>query len=209
MGEAKRRREHAAQMDQQVAGAADVFAGVSGALQRMAEAASANIGRDCLVHALLAAELLADAGIPATVVVGYAAWRVGEGDGDVLSHVPNPSIAAQPGAEAYHAWLEIGDWIFDPTTYQLDAKARALDALDNGQTQVDWAPPYLLVRKATVSSFEAVAQGGQGLYHYIANCAVRQRVMDAAVLDPDDLATARFLYRHPAVDVVGPNCGMG
>lgn len=205
MGDAKRKRAREALLDAKVEQSGAVFSAVASALRRLARAASANLGGDCFVHAALAAQLLADEGLHADVEVGFSAWRVGEGDTDVIAHLPTPGMVPQPGGAPVHAWLEIGNWLFDPTVYQLEAKARMLDALDGGRTNVTWRPDYLLARKSCISSYKAVAQGHAGLFFYESNDSARRAIGVVAPPDPEDLAAARVLYSNPHLEVFGPN----
>ena len=111
---------------------------ISSALRRLATAASGNLGSDCYIHAAIAQEILNRLGVSSKLVAGYAAWRVGNGDGDVILHAPMPNMPSQPGSVAYHMWLEVGKHLIDFTTYQLRHKAIQRDKLDGGTTTVTW-----------------------------------------------------------------------
>jgi len=134
MGEAKRRAE-ARKKQEEILQLVD-FPRLAEALRKLATAASGNLGADCYIHTAIAQAILLRLGVNAKVVVGYAAWRVGPGDADVILHAPVPGMVAQFGGLAYHAWLEIGYNIVDFTTYSLREKARQLDKLDGGHTAV-------------------------------------------------------------------------
>ena len=53
---------------------------VSSAIRRLATAASGNLGSDCYVHAVIAQSILARLNIKSSIVVGYSAFRIGDGD---------------------------------------------------------------------------------------------------------------------------------
>jgi len=204
MGEAKRRAQARKQLLALIEQAD--LSRISSALRRLASAASANFGSDCYIHSAIAQELLCRLGIEAILVAGYAAFRVGDGDPDVIVHAPLPGMPHQPGGAAYHAWLEVEDFILDFTTYQLRDKAAQLDALDGGTTTVIWCPDYLFAPKVSISTFQNVKMLHAGLYHY-------ERVPDlealfirsAPALDIDDIERAWLLYQNQELQVFGPN----
>lgn len=111
MGEANRRKAALIHMHKAVQN-------MGVAIRKLATAASAQFGGDCYLHAELGRALLADLGIEARRVVGYAAWRTGPGDSDVVAHVPHLQGFLPAGSQgfAYHAWLEVGDTIIDFTS---------------------------------------------------------------------------------------------
>lgn len=179
---------------------------LSSALRRLAVAASLNSGSDCYIHAAIAQAIFDRLGVNAKIVAGYAAFRIGEGDSDVILHAPTPGMPHQPGAVAYHAWLEAYGNIIDFTTYSLRTKAAMLDALDGGTTSVTWCPDYLFVPKASVSLMRDVIQLRAGLFHYLRVPALETKVVAAAhPLDPDDVETAWLLYQNQDIQVFGPN----
>ncbi len=185
---------------------ADAVAKVSAAISKLATANSSCFGADCYLHAALAVHLLQDLNVFSRIAVGAAAWRVGDGDGDVISHLPGTKSVVPQGkiGIAYHAWLAIGsDWILDLTTYQLPSKAKSLDEIDGGTTDVRWAPAHLLLHSSEVRPFKDVAQLHHGLAFY-------QEIKGADVfmaghfqLDPADLTCARMIMLNPTVNVVG------
>lgn len=182
------------------------------AVRKLFLAAGPSVGMDCYDHAVIGVELLRRLGIEARIAVGYAAWRVGEGDGDVVAHTPKgqvfpPQNGAGEGRHAvFHAWIEVAGRILDLTTYQLRRKAAELDALDGGQTQVDWAPDYLFLDKTEVQDYAAVAKLNAGLSYY-------ERVMDlervmmatAKPTDAEAVEMAMMVYQNPDAAVIGPN----
>ena len=183
----------------------DVLTRISSALRRLATAASGNFGSDCYVHAAIAQALLARLGVKSRLVCGFAAWRVGNGDSDVIMHAPMPNMPPQPNAVAYHVWLEVGGNILDFTTYQLRAKAAHLDALDGGNTNVTWKPDFLFVRKNSVSPIQRVIRLHAGLYSYTQKPEIEARIIAAASpLDADDVETAWLLYQNQELTVFGP-----
>lgn len=210
MGEARRKRAQAELLAEHRGQLNFVVGKVSHALRRLAEAASAHLGSDCYTHAELGRTLLADQGYVFETKVGFAAWRVGKGDGDVISHLPNtqsflPAEANGMGF-AYHAWLEDKDWLVDFTTYQLPRKAKALDAADGGHTTVDWAPVYLLLPRSHVQTLKKVSQAaGPGLAYYESEPGLAVRMAATYIADEADTATARLIFRNPDMVVLGPN----
>jgi hypothetical protein len=134
------------------------------------------------------------------------AWRIGNSDGDVIMHSPQPNMPPQPGGVAYHVWLEIGKHLLDFTTYQLRDKAAHMDELDGGTTTVLWCPDFLFVPKTSVSPLHSVIQLRAGLYHYVRVPVVEARIIATAPqFDEDDIDTAWLLYQNPALKVFGPN----
>ncbi|MBU9199831.1 hypothetical protein KTD31_00260 [Burkholderia multivorans] len=211
MGEAKRKREQAKQLEARKEALTAAAASVSHAIRRLAEAASAHIGSDCYLHAGLGRVLLADLGFEFQIRVGFAAWRLGPGDGDVISHTPHTQGYLPAGALgfAYHAWLTAGDWLLDFTTYQLARKAQALDAADGGHTTVEWCPDYLLTSTHSIRNYRQVAQASKsGVFYYEASAALAQRMAETSTLDADDIETARVIMRNPEMRVMGPNSGV-
>lgn len=170
MGEARTKRqlrEVELRIVKQIDSAVDL-ARVSSAIRKLAEAASSHVGADCYLHADLCRELLKQHGVESRLVIGFAAWRVGDGHGDVIVHAPLQGMAPQPEALPFHAWLEIGPaesahrLILDFSTYQLRRKAAELDALDGGDTNVNWCPDYLAALATDVSSLEDVTMKRRG-----------------------------------------------
>lgn len=183
------------------------FAAVASAIRRLALAASSHLGSDCYMLSVLARELLRIDGISAQLVVGYAGWRCGSGDSDVIMHCPVGSIPPQKGF-VYHVWLEIEiiNYIFDVTTFSLRQKARDLDLLDGGTTTVDWCPDYLFVPKSSVSALHDVIQKQQGMYFYERQQQVEQIIVASAPdLDPGDLDAAILVHQNQDTVVFGPN----
>lgn len=208
MGEARRKRALA----QQLAGQRDVLEAavqqVSHALRRLAEAASASLGADCYMHAEMGRVLLGDLGFHFETRVGYAAWRIGRADGDVVSHTRQAKSYLPAGANGfpYHAWLVAGDFLVDFTTYQLRRKARELDAADGGHTNVDWCPDYLLLTQSQVMAFRAAAVAPDaGAAHYEADPSLVPLLARDYALDAEDIAAARLIMRNPTMNVMGPN----
>jgi hypothetical protein len=100
MGESKRKQQRQTVLlpELQVA-----VGQVASAIRRLALAASGYLGSDCHLHAEMGRLLLADLGFNATLVSGYAAWRVGPGDGDVISHTLHTQGFLPPGAQGFEA----------------------------------------------------------------------------------------------------------
>lgn len=180
---------------------------VSAAIQKLATAASASIGGDCYLHAELGRVLLADLGIIGRVTFGFAAWRVGPGDGDVISHTSQEQAYCPPGVRGYpyHVWLTVDNFVLDFTTYQLPLKAKMLDELDHGATSVEWAPPYLLLSSKEVKTYRAVAQApNPGHAHYEERYGLRP-LLNPRPIEADDIAAARLILQNEQIVVVGPN----
>ncbi len=211
MGQAKLKRLKTQNRLDQVRPAAE-RAGV--AMRKLALAASTHNGSDCYVHAAIGRELLKDLGIQTEIVAGHAAWRLGSGDGDVMSHVDGVQGYLPEGAQgfAYHVWLETVEEggaspiLIDLTTYQLRLKAQQLDEADGGTTQVDWCPDLLVLRREDIRSYREVAQApGAGLSFYQSIPGMLERLAAAADLDAEDLAHARIIMANPDMTVIGPN----
>jgi len=181
---------------------------VSSAIRRyMSAAAGHQHGGDCDQHAEAGRALLRDFGIEALRVIGYAAWRIGPGGGDVLSHVPGTESYAPPGQKAsvYHVWLHCRGHIIDFTTYQMNLKAQQLDALAGGHTTVTWCPDFLLLPHVRAKSFKVVRQAGRpGVVYYEAHPEL-EPTHPPYVLDPEDLHRMRILLARPHMNVSGPN----
>lgn len=205
MGESSRRKREAAAARKALEEHAPR---ISEAIRKLARAASSHLGSDCYVHALLAQALFRDVGIETQVTVGFAAWRVGAGDSDVIAHTTQVKGYLPPGAQglAYHAWLECADHILDFTTYQLREKARQLDLADGGHTTVDWCPDYLLVARFDVRRYlEVAAAPNPGAVYYETRPELLARVAENFTLDPEDLRMARLILANPHLTVFGPN----
>jgi hypothetical protein len=208
MGEARRKRAQAQQMTGQRDAVEAAVKQVSHAIRRLAEAASASLGADCYMHAEMGRMLLGDLGFQFETRVGYAAWRIGSADGDVLGHTHKVKSYLPPGAKGfpYHAWLTAGDFLIDFTTYQLRRKAAELDAVDGGHTNVDWCPDYLLLTRAQVMAYRAVAVApAAGVAYYEADPTLAPLLARSYTLDADDIAHARLIMRNPDMQVLGPN----
>lgn len=205
MGDAKRK---AKQQETRRPALEAAAAAVGCALRKLARAASGSLGGDCYIHAHLGAVLLGDLGFSATPVVGYAAWRVGAGDGDVVSHTPYTQGYVPEGMKgfSYHAWLVCEGFVVDFTTYQLAQKAAELDAADGGHTQVDWFPDLLVLAPQEILPYRAVAQApGPGVCFYEAHPELLTTLQARFEPDPEDVEAARLLLRNPDVVVMGPN----
>ena len=180
---------------------------ISSALRRLATASSLNHGSDCYIHSALAQVMLAPLGIESKLVAGYAGWRLGNGDSDMVLHAPLANMIPQPGIP-YHVWLELDEHILDFTTYQLRSKAAQMDKLDGGKTNVVWCPDFLFATKKSISPLGRVIQKRAGLYYYAREAALEAKIISAASsLDEDDIAHVWLLYRNQEIQVFGP-CNM-
>lgn len=190
------------------------LADLATAMRKVATAASSNIGSDCYIHAAIVQAILADYDVESKLIVGYTAWRTGPGSQDVITHaaIQGADQYAAGGlvnsdkALAYHVWLEIGDNIFDVTTYQLRQKMQELNDADGGNGVVSWCPDYLYVEKEKISTLRDVIQKDTGMFYYQHIPAVEDLVLSKSnLLDEDDVEMVRMLFMHPEIDVIGPN----
>lgn len=183
MGQAKIRRDAAHKASQAVAAVnREHFAQ---AVRQIVGAISHVDGADCLTYALVGAGLLRELGVPARAVAGTAAWRVGPGDGDVVSHDPSADTAVVVGvgrAAMFHAWTEYdspqGPIVVDLTTRQLRDKAASLDEADGGHTQVDFCPDLIWQPAPAERSARWVAQQyDPGIFTYVRNPKIEEVVL--------------------------------
>lgn len=134
-------------------------------------------GSDCLLYAYIGAGALQTLGVDATVVAGSAAWRVGPGDPDTVSHaaeVEGQYYAAEGATRAalFHAWVEAPGLLVDFSTHTLRMKAQELDRMDGRNTQVDWAPDFLWLTPSTSQGRlprpqQVVQAPGPGVFSYV------------------------------------------
>jgi hypothetical protein len=200
MGEAKRRR----QQEQTGAGAARPQINqehVARTVRQIVGAVTSSPAADCVLYALVGAELLRNLGVEAQAVAGSAIWRVGPGDGDVINYAPEAggkvyAATTNPGAKAalFHSWIRLEPVgleparIVDLTTFQLAKKARELDAVDGGRTQVDFCPESLWVPESRHSGnpFDVAQSFDTGVFSYI-----RKPVVEAMVFHPELVHSAK------------------
>src|SRR5262249_16158937 len=93
------------------------IARVATALRQFLTACSPSMGADCYNYAAHGQHLLSRLGVPADIAVGYAAWRVGNADHEVVGHHPSMKLLTTTSggdAKLYHAWLTIAGRVFDP-----------------------------------------------------------------------------------------------
>ena len=187
MGEAKRRKAAAAAAPVKDGLPHAEATSIGMAIRQVIGATTSFHGADCVAYALVGAEVLRRMGFDAKAVAGSAAWRVGPGDGDVLSHaieLNHQSSGAfapnhQTKAGMFHAWIECGLEVVDFTTYSFADKARQLDAMDGNKTLVQWAPEFLWVGRKECSALKAVANGfAVGVFAYIRHPAVERVVLN-------------------------------
>ena len=157
-------------------------------------------GQDCYTRAVFAKLLLARLDVDAKLVVGFAAWRVGNGNGDVIGH--HPAILAHGDGCLFHTWLEIGKNILDFTTFQLRLKVAMMDAIDGYKTNVVWCPEYLYVPKTSASPFNFVRDKHAGLFHYRHDEQTEAMLRSAAKpVDPSDIEQLWQIYQNPDAQV--------
>ena len=164
-----------------------------------------------MLQATLAQRILQENGLNTKVVVGEAAWRVGPGDGDVVTHSPRIGgfSPADTKALAYHAWLEMGTTIIDFTTHTLRSKAEGLDAMDGGKTNVLWCPAYLVMQSDETMSLQAVAQApnhGVACYQQIPGLEEMMVAKGFSKdVDEEDVLLLKMIFDNPEMAVIGPN----
>ena len=146
MGDAKRKKAAAAGAAQSLGAINPAHA--AAAVRQVVQAITDFHGADCLLYASIGAHLLRSLGVEAQAVAGSAAWRIGPGDGDVISHAreiqgPRYGHADAVRAGMFHAWIAGPGLLADFTTFLLPLKATLLDEADGGTTAIDWAPEYL------------------------------------------------------------------
>lgn len=202
MGEARRRKLNPPRMPSE-----EEAGRIANAVRKIAEAASTGVGTDCMVHADMTRALLQHLGYEAELVAGEAAWRVGNGTGDVILHGTfGEDMHIPAGYFPYHAWVETGTRVLDCTTYQLVRKGEELDLLDGGTTCVAWHPDYLFVERNASSPMHDVQQLHAGLFHYRKDGVITTMMRPfLAPLDESHLAALIFTYENPHINVIGPN----
>mgnify|MGYP001354280115 CR=1 FL=1 len=202
MSESKRKRLEAARL---AATLKPAVSRIAAALRNYATAASNSLGSDCYVHAELGRVLLNDVGIETRLVAGFAAWRVGPGADDVLGHVPHLTAYAPtkcPGLP-YHTWLYCGAFLVDFTTYQLQQKARQLDAADGGRTTVTWCPPFLCALPQELRRYEELVHARTaGLAYYQARPELDGVLRPPSPVDPAHVSAVRLLLADPDMNVI-------
>lgn len=184
---------------------------VANGLKKLTTSTSSHIGTDCWEHATLAHKVLSEMGIETQIVAGAAAWRIGPGFSDVISHLLDGGLHEFKGmrALAYHAWLKYQDDVLDFSTHALALKAKQLDALDGGKTTVEWCPDYLQLPAAQVKTLQEVAESDSpGLAYYEEVPNLYTYLKDQGYvneMDTVDLAALRMLIANPDMKVFGPN----
>lgn len=183
------------------------FEQVASALRRLFQACGTKAGVDCLHHAALGQALLRSLGYESTVRIGFAAWRVGPGDGDVILHAPVTGMAPlAPHSVPFHAWIEFREVVFDPTAYQLPLKARMLDLIDGGTTDIAWAPEYLAISRDQVQTLHTVRQADTGMVYYDVVPSMETVIKSTmAPIDDEELELLTVIFRNPDTHVIGPN----
>ncbi|MDR9836835.1 MULTISPECIES: hypothetical protein [Herbaspirillum] len=186
---------------------------VASSIKKLFNAASQHTGRDCYTIADLGRKLLLREGIQsARLVVGFAGWRVGDGDADVISHIMMPGQRFQPASLPYHAWIEVDDnelpgkkVLIDFSTYSLPTKARMLDELDGGKTDVAWSPAFLVATEDQVSSYEETARLNAGKFFYVRIPQLEDFMKKDYTPCDADFAALQMIYANPDAQVCGLN----
>lgn len=227
MGEAKRKQQ--AMLAAQTKQDASVDpARAAAAVHQVVQAVTDFHGADCLLYAHIGAELLRSMGLDAQVVAGSAAWRVGSGDSDVISHAREISgmkysQADEQQSAMFHAWIEAPGLIIDFSTATLRNKAAQLDAADGGSTQVDWCPDYIWQSTHTpppnpgpsgtpMRDPKAVLKAADaGAFNYTRHADIEAMVISKTAGIRDDIGPAVFgaqaayaaLCRGETINVIG------
>lgn len=165
-------------------------------------ATSLRRGKDCVAHANLLVALLKRHGIPARVAVGYAAWRVGAGVGDVVANHPS-CVAPAPGKFIGHAWVAIGKLVADATTWALPHKLAGLDEADGCTSTCSWAPDILVADRSHCSSFVSTTNAYTFTFYYEERAELIDVLVDEE-LDADLVTIADKLMVNPHARVNGP-----
>lgn len=181
------------------------FERVAKAVAQLCAASSANLGVDCYLHAHFAQVILKRLGVESELCIGEAAWRVGPGYNDVLSHLFSGfGHGPQVG---FHCWLLVDGKIFDPTTYQIPMKIDELDAMDGLKTNVQFAPNFILddaiAMVADWNKFLGILKAGTSYYKRLED--VEAKIKAGFTPDKEDEETAWMVYNMDASLVVGPN----
>lgn len=192
MGQAQKRKQAIKAL------AADVQL-IAHAMRQVIGATTEGYGADCVAYALTGAEVLRRMGHDANAVAGSAAWRVGPGSGDAITHAvelheTGPGVyspAHSDNAAVFHAWIEVGTHYVDFTTFSLRDKAKQLDAADGMVTVVEWCPDYLVVDRQSCLPLDAVPAGlREGLYSYVRHAHVEKAILgEVKEFDTDTFAS--------------------
>jgi hypothetical protein len=199
MGEAKQRAQREA-AQRACFGAVD-FARISAAVRMRVAEGSDPPALDALRHARLARHLLQRAGLESDLMVGFSAWRVGPGVGDIVAHGGSHDPRAESSRRddlvpPHHAWVETGGHVYDATTYQLARKAADLSRPDGAVVSAVWCPDFVLTPRASLASFARVRQPVVGLMYYARDAYLQSIVLQQSVApDPQDLARLEHIYR--------------
>lgn len=184
MGESKRKRD-AARVQQSLLSEIDLDKAAQ-AVHQVVCAVTDFQGADCLLYAQVGVQLLNSLGLPAQAVAGSAAWRVGDGDSDVISHareIQGPQFGPAGGqALLFHAWVSLPGHIVDFSTATLAHKAKELDAADGGRTDVKWNPPYLCAQQESCLPPRQVLMAPRaGAYAYVRHADIEAQAFQALV----------------------------
>lgn len=200
MGEAKQRAQREAV--QRARFDAVDFARVAAAVRTLVAEGSATPALDALRHARLAQHLLQCAGLESDLMVGFAAWRVGPGVGDIVAHGGSHDPQAESARRddlvpPHHAWLETGGHVYDATTYQLARKAADLSRPDGAVVTAVWCPEFVLTPRASLASFERVRQPVVGLMYYERDAYLQSVVLQQSIApDPQGVARLERIWRE-------------
>jgi hypothetical protein len=94
-------------------------------------------------------------------------------------------------AGMFHAWIRVAPadsepaYIMDLTTFQLREKARALDSMDGGHTNVDFCPDFLCVPESEhrMGPRDVVQSYDVGVFSYLRKPAYEPIVFKKSTID--------------------------
>lgn len=132
------------------------------------------------------------------MIVGFAGWRVGEGFGDAILCVPVTREINLAEGFPCHAWLEIGHYILDFTTYQFSRQAAMLEELDC-KVNVSWGSDFLFAKKETVSSMLDLVSKNTWCYYYERNLQLEQEMSKINFGLTDDHVDMALAFYQAAV----------
>lgn len=182
---------------------------LAAAVRHVVKASTDFHGADCLLFAALGAEALRQLGVPAEVAAGSAAWRVGPGDSDVISHAREVTgtLYIQSGVQQalqFHAWIEAPGLLIDFSTHTLPLKAAQLDEADGGRTSVNWAPDFLWIDQEHITGRrktpgDVVQAPNEGQFCYVRHLDIENTILPTAAImireAPSAVAATIAAYR--------------
>ncbi len=157
----------------------------------------------CIEYAAIINLILKELGIESSIILGYAAWRIGKKAHDVISHSPEcVTVIEGTGGNNIHSWIEIENKILDFTTYQLKQKAQELDMVDGFVTNIKWCPNYLFVPKSNLLSIKKVTDSYKiGVFGY-----QKVQKIEANKIENSEESTRYFNIANEIKDIMIKEC---